>query len=91
MGSVSWASGFVLGHQLTAGEFEPHISAVRTVFFGSSVPFSLCHSPAHILSVSLSVSLRQKIKKTHYIVVTVINNYLDPNYYVEILVPPFHL
>ena len=65
-GSVSWASGLCSGHDLTVHEFKPRIglcanSSEPGACFGFCVPLPLCSSPAHALSLSLS--LKNKFKK----------------------------
>ena len=54
-GSVSWASNFSSGHDLTVREFEPHVglcadSSEPGACFRFCVSPSLCFSPAHALS-----------------------------------------
>ena len=58
-GSVGWASDFGSGHDLTVCEFEPHIglcadSLEPGTCFGFCASLSLCPSPAHALSLSVS-------------------------------------
>ena len=58
-GSVSWASDFVSGHDLTVDGFEPRIrlcvhSSELGACFGFCVSLPLCSSPAHALSLSPS-------------------------------------
>ena len=60
-GSVSEASDFRPGHDLTVRESEPHVglcadSSEPGAHFGFCVSLSLCPSPTHALSLSLSVS-----------------------------------
>ena len=60
-GSVSWASDVGSGHDLTVSEFKPRVglcadSSEPGTCFGFCVPLSLCPSPAHVLSLSLSLS-----------------------------------
>ena len=59
-GSVSWVSDFGSGHDLTACEFESHVrlcddSSEPGACFEFCVPLLLCPSPAHALSLSLSL------------------------------------
>ena len=53
-GSAGWASDFDSGRDLTVREFKPRIGltavSAELAHFGSSVPFSLCLSPACALS-----------------------------------------
>ena len=59
-GSVSGVSDFSSGHDLAVGGFEPRIGLRATArsepgaCFGFCVSFSLCPSPAHALSHSVS-------------------------------------
>ena len=58
-GSVGWASDFGSGHDLAVPEFEPCTrlcadSLEPGARFGFCVSLSLCPSPAHALSLSLS-------------------------------------
>ena len=58
-GSVGWASDFGSGHDLTVREFEPHVglcadSSEPGASFRFCVFLSLCPSPAHALSLSVS-------------------------------------
>ena len=58
-GSIGWASDFGSGHDLTVCEFKPHVglradSSEPGACFGFCVSLSLCFSPAHALSLSLS-------------------------------------
>ena len=58
-GSVGWASAFSSGHDLTVCEFEPRVglcadSSEPGACFRFCVSLSLCPSPAHAVSVSLS-------------------------------------
>ena len=59
-GSVGEASSFGSGHDLAGGGFEPRVGlcADRSepgACFGFCVSLSLCPSPAHALSLSLSL------------------------------------
>ena len=65
-GSVGWAVNFSSGHDLAVHESEPRVqlcadSSEPGACFGFCVSFSLCSSPAHILSLSQTQS--EKIKK----------------------------
>ena len=58
-GSVGSASDFSSGHDLTVGEFEPHVglcadSSEPGACFGFCIFLSLCPSSTHSLSLSLS-------------------------------------
>ena len=58
-GSVSWAADFGSGHDLTVREFEPRVGlwadgSEPGACFGFCISFSLCPSPAHALSYSVS-------------------------------------
>ena len=57
-GSVSWASDFSSGHDLTVGEFKPHVwlcadPSESGACFGYSVSLYLCPSATHALFLSL--------------------------------------
>ena len=61
-GSVGSASNFSSGHDLTVCEFEPRVglyadSSEPGACLGFCVSLSLCPSPAHALSLSLSFCL----------------------------------
>ena len=63
-GSVGWASNFGSGHDLTVCGFEPYIglyadSSESRACFWSCVSLSLCPSPAHALSLPLSLKNKQ--------------------------------
>ena len=58
-GSVSWASDFGSGHDLAVREFKPRVglhadSSEPGACFRFCVSLSLCPSPAHALSLSVS-------------------------------------
>ena len=60
-GSVGWVYNFHSGHDLTVCEFEPRVglyadSLEPGTCFVFCVSFSLCPSPTHTLSLSLSFS-----------------------------------
>ena len=65
--SVGWASDFGLGHDLTVRGFEPRVglyadSSEPGACFGFWVSLSLCPSPAHARSLSVS-KINKNIKK----------------------------
>ena len=58
-GSVGWATDFSSGHDLAICEFKPHIrfcadSSEPGTCFGFCVSLSLCPSPTHACSLSVS-------------------------------------
>ena len=69
-GSVGWASDFGSDHDLTVREFEPRVglcadSSEPGACFWFCVSLSLCPSPIHALSLSVSKinkMLKNKIK-----------------------------
>ena len=66
-GSVSWMSDFSSGHDLTVCGFKPRVrlcadSSEPGAHFGFCVSLSLCPTPAHALSLSLSkITLKKKV------------------------------
>ena len=88
-GSVSWASDFGSGHDLTVCEFKPHVgfcadSSEPGACFGFSVSLSLCPSPAHSLSLSVS-----KINKTLKKINKRVSYGLPPSLFVTFFPLPF--
>ena len=76
-GSVGWASDFGSGLDLVVRGFKPHVelcadSSEPGACFGFCVSLSLCSSPTHVLSLSLSLS-KINIKKIK-------NIYINRNY-----------
>ena len=59
-GTVGWASDFISSHDLMVCEFKPCVglcadSSEPGAYLGFCVFLSLCPSPTHTLSVSLSL------------------------------------
>ena len=71
-GSVGWASDFSSGHDLAVREFEPCVGlwadgSEPGACFQFCVSLSLCPSPVHALSLSVSkINVKKKLKKKKF-------------------------